>query len=145
LILREPGCGNNRVGCLTGLREILDYASDDCLGGHRREQFCVQMCPQRFQNQLKKIVDRTTAFNVDRLALAHDRLTVPANRVSAPAKNCAQSDCKNLIGRIVRAAWLPRLLNSYDRGGRGLRDIQLCRFILKDARRWPISGAPSGF
>src|SRR5258708_2614932 len=83
------------------------------------------MCPQWFQNEFKKIVEGTTAFNVDRLAPAHDRLAAGANRGSPAAKKCDQPDCKNLIGLIVRAASLP--LNSCNGGVCGLRNIQVRR------------------
>src|SRR5260370_14667991 len=85
------------------------------------------MCPKRFQNEFKKIVEGTTAFDVDRLVPVHNWLAVAANWVSAPAKNCAQSDSKNLIGLIVRAASLP--LNSGNGGVCGLRNIQVCRLF----------------
>jgi hypothetical protein len=79
---------------LAGLREIRCYQAHDGLGGHRHKSLFAEVCSQRFQNQLKKIVDRT-AFHVDQLALAHDRLVAPANQVPAPAKDLAQSVCKN--------------------------------------------------
>src|SRR5260370_2557809 len=83
------------------------------------------MRPQWFQNEFKKTVEGTTAFNIDHLATAHNGLAAAANRVSAAAKNCAQPDCKNLIGLIVRAASLP--LNSCNGGVCGLRNIQVRR------------------
>src|SRR5216683_5154895 len=85
------------------------------------------MCPQWFQNEFKKIVEGTTAFNVDHLAPAHNGLAAAANRVSAAAKNCAQSDCKNLIGLVVGAASLP--LNPCDGRVCGLSNIPVRRLF----------------
>jgi hypothetical protein len=87
-----------------------------------------EVCSQRFQNQLKKIVDRT-AFHVDQLALAHDRLAAPANRLPAPAKDVAQSVCKNSISAIVLPASLPRFLKGNDGGACCLRDIHVGRLF----------------
>jgi hypothetical protein len=49
------------------------YASNDCLRGHRRQLPFAEVCSQRFQNHLEKSIEGT-AFNGDRLAIAHDRL-----------------------------------------------------------------------
>ena len=58
----------------------------------------------------------------------------------APAKNCAQSDCKNFIGLIEGATSLPRLLKSRAGGVSGLRNVRLCRFF--DLSRKPRNLIP---
>src|ERR1700694_2229642 len=91
-ILRESSCGNNRVKRLAGLREIFGDAAHDRLGGHRPQSMFSQVGPQRFQNQLQKVVDGT-AFDGGQLTVARSKLVVPDDPLSAPAKNRAQFDC----------------------------------------------------
>jgi hypothetical protein len=63
------------------------------------------------------------------LAPAHHRLAAPANRLPAPAKDLAESICKNLISAIVRPAGLQRFLNGNDGGACCLRNVRLCRLF----------------
>src|SRR6266403_840494 len=107
---------------------MLRHASYDRLGGYGRESLLAEVRSQRLQNELSKIVNRTT-FNIHQLVPARNGLAAAPNWVSTPAKNCAQFECKNLIGLIVGATSLPRFLNSSVSSACGLRNIRLCRFF----------------
>ena len=76
---------------LLSRRKIVGHEPNYGGDGYQWETPFVEVSLQRFQNELKKIVEGATSFNVYDLAVAHDRLITPANRLATAAKNFAQS------------------------------------------------------
>jgi hypothetical protein len=110
-------------------RKIVGHEPNYGADRYRRETPFVEIALQRLYDQIEKVIEGTSSFDVYRLAVTHHRLLATANWLAAAAKDLTQSDRKNLIGAIGCAAGLPGFLNGCDRSACCLCNIRLCRLF----------------